>query len=435
MKKENIVNIENLNLEEETITSINLIIDYTVDIEVENEHHYILKNGIISHNSSIYANVASGGLEPVFLFEYIRTVIQPYPPQGLDIPYNIDWAGMTFGLKGERRTEDRPTQEWKWVKEGDENMLKTEFNGVTYKFDRGRGLLKESPVKDYGVKFLENHGEWDPTAPWASNINNLKIDEHINTMKVISRYIDSAMSKTINLPNDYKFEDFKNVYLELYKSGTIKGGTTYRAGTMATVIKKKEEDEIVPFGENNVPKRPKVLDCDVVRFTNKGEKWIGFIGLLKNMPYEVFTGLAESFVIPPWVEKGQIRKEKVKNKQGELVSRYDFIYVDKEGYEVIMTGLNRSFAREYWNIGKMTSALLRHHIHLPSVVGIIESLNLDGDTMGTWKKGMTRMLKKYIKEEPIINKDNVVCPLCGSTNLLYKEGCVSCGDCEWEKCN
>ena len=378
-------------------------------------------------NSSIFANVASGGLEPVFLFEYVRTVIQPYAPDGLELPQNIDWVGLSFGMPGK---DGKPNQDWKWIKEGDENMLKTEFNGVIFKFDKGRGILKESVVKDYGVRFLEQRGEWNPTAEWAANINNLKIEEHINTMKVISKYIDSSMSKTINLPNDYKFEDFKNVYVDLYKSGTIKGGTTYRAGTMATVIKKKEEDEVQSV-ENNVPKRPKVLDCDVVRFTNKGEKWIGFIGLLKG-PYEVFTGLAESFVIPNWVEKGQIRKEKVKNKDGVLVSRYDFVYKDKEDYEVIMTGLNRSFAREYWNIGKMTSALLRHHIHLPSVIEILESLNLDGDVMGTWKKGMTRMLKRYVKDDQ--GKDDT-CHSCGSINLVYKEGCVNCLDCGWSKCS
>jgi ribonucleoside-diphosphate reductase alpha chain len=373
-------------------------------------------------NSSILANVASGGLEPVFLFEYIRTVIQPYAPDGMDVPKNVDWANLSFSSNND----------WKWVKEGDENMLKIEYKGDVYKFDRGRGILKESVVKDYGVRFLEQRGEWDPNAEWAANINNLRIEEHIGTMKVISKYIDSSMSKTINLPQDYKFEDFKHVYTELFKSGTIKGGTTYRAGTMATVIKKKEEETQVVL-ENNAPKRPVKLNCDVIRFTNKGEKWIGFVGLDwrdETKPYEIFTGSAESFVVPGWVEKGIIKKEKIKNKEGVIVSRYDFIYADKEGYEVIMTGLNRAFQREYWNIGKMTSALLRHRIHLPSVIGIIDSLNLDGDVMGTWKKGITRMLKRYVKVED----GSATCDNCGSTNLLFKENCISCLDCNWQKC-
>jgi ribonucleoside-diphosphate reductase alpha chain len=225
-----------------------------------------------------------------------------------------------------------------------------------------------------------------------------------------------------------------SVYEEGWRSG-CKGMTVYRENSRSGVLvsKTKEETSNAVLAENNAPKRPKVLECDILRFTNKGEKWIGFIGLNKTLPYEIFTGLAESFIIPNWVEKGMIRKEKIKDKNNELVSRYDFIYTDKEGYEVIMTGLNRAFDREYWNIGKMTSALLRHHVHMPSVIRIIESLKLDGDVMGTWKKGMIRMLKKYVKDDS--EKGEGTCKGCGSHNLIYKEGCVNCLDCGWSKCS
>lgn len=378
-------------------------------------------------NSSVLSNVVSGGLEPVFLFEYIRTVIQSFPPEGLQLPQNIDWAGLSFVHDSEPK--------WEWIKEGDENMLKTVFDGNVYKMDKGRGLLKESHVIDYGVRHLEEIGEWDANAEWAANINSLKIDEHVETMKVMSKYIDSSMSKTINIANDYLYEDFKNVYLEIYKSGTIKGGTTYRAGTMATVLKEKEtKSETVAV--NNVPKRPVLLECDVIRFTSKGNKWVGFVGLDwrdSTWPYEIFTGLADDFVIPSYVDKGQIRKEKIKDHEDNMISRYDFIYHDKDGFKVTMQGLNRAFDREFWNVGKLLSGLLRHHIHLPSVIKIIDSLKLDGDTLGTWKKGVTRILKRYIKEGEMPIEDDQ-CPNCGGKNLVHKEGCVACNDCQWSKC-
>lgn len=378
-------------------------------------------------NSSVLSNVVSGGLEPVFLFEYIRTVIQPFPPDGMILPKNIDFDNKTF----------TPSDDiiWEWVKEGDENMLKTIFNDSVYKVDRGRGILKESLVIDYGVRYLEELGEWDPNAEWAVNINSLKIDEHVETMKVMSKFIDSSMSKTINISNDYPYEAFKHVYLDLYQSGTIKGGTTYRAGTMATVLKEKETKPEIPI--NNVPKRKETLECDVVRFTSKGDKWIGFVGLdwrVPNWPYELFTGKADDFVIPNYIDKGKIKKVKIEDKKtGEEISRYDFIYNDKDDFEVTMQGLNRAFDREFWNVGKLLSGLLRHYIHLPSTIKIIRSLKLDGDTLGTWKMGVTRILKRYIKdgEMPV---DLDTCPNCGSKNLIHKEGCVSCGDCQWSKC-
>ena len=383
-------------------------------------------------NSSVLSNVVSGGLEPVFLFEYIRTVIQPFPPDGMKLPKNIDFDSKNFESVNE--------QEWTWIKEGDENMLKTIFEDSVYKIDRGRGLVKESHVIDYGVRYLEELNEWDDKADYAVNINNLKIEEHIDTMKVMSKFIDSSMSKTINISNDYPYEDFKNVYLQLYQSGTIKGGTTYRAGTMATVLKEKEKKEEEKKKDGgvlkNVPRRPEILECDVIRFVSKGEKWIGFVGLDKEnpeLPYELFTGSLETFLVPNYVDKGKIKKVKIKDKEGNFVSRYDLIFNDKDGFEVTMQGVNRAFDREFWNVGKLVSALLRHQLHLPSVIKIIESLKLDGDTMGTWKKGVIRILKRYINDgDKVVTNDS--CPSCGGTNLVHKEGCVSCLDCSWSKC-
>lgn len=381
-------------------------------------------------NSSVLSNVVSGGLEPVFLFEYIRTVIQSFPPEGLKVPKVIDFENKSF---------ESVEQDWTWIKEGDENMLRTEYNGDVYKIDRGRGLVKESHVIDYGVRYLEEVGEWDDKADWAVNISSLKIEEHIETMKVMSKFIDSSMSKTINITNDYPYEDFKHVYFELWKSGTIKGGTTYRAGTMATVLKEKDnkeekkDEEMVGGVLKNVPKRPELLDCDVVRFVSKGEKWIGFVGLNpKNpeLPYEIFTGPVDHFLVPNYVEKGKIKKVKIEDKDGNPVSRYDFIYSDRDGFEVTMQAVNRAFNREFWNVGKLVSALLRHQFHLPSVIKIIESLKLDGDTLGTWKKGVIRILKKYIKDEKVSD----LCPSCGGNNLIRNEGCLSCLDCNWSKC-
>lgn len=379
-------------------------------------------------NSSIFANVVSGGLEPVFLFEYIRTIIQSYPPDGLVLPINIDFESKLC----------ENNQYWEWIKEGDENMLKTNFNGDVYKIDKGRGLLKENSVIDYGVRYLQERNDWNDKSEYAVNISNLTIDEHINTMKIMSKYIDSSMSKTINLPNDYSYDNFKNVYMNVYKSGTIKGCTTYRAGTMSSVLKDKEKPEKSEKNEiviNNVSKRPVTLECDVIRFTSKGTKWVGFVGLDSkdnSWPYEIFTGLLDNFMIPNYVEKGIIKKEKIEV-DGEIVSRYDFMYRDKDGFEVIMQGLNRAFNREFWNVGKLLSGLLRHHIHLPSVIKIVDSLKLDGDTIGTWKRGVSRILKKYVKDAEILNGE--ICQGCGSKKLIHKEGCISCLDCNWSKCS
>jgi ribonucleoside-diphosphate reductase alpha chain len=183
----------------------------------------------------------------------MRTSMMPQPPEGLHLPTNIDWINKKATMNG---------TVWHWKKEGDENLLYTLFNESTWKMDKSRGLLRETEVIDYAVHFLRKRGEWDPDAEWVTTVSSLSIDEHIKTMEVFSKYIDSSMSKTVNLPKDYRFNAFKKLYIDAYETGTIKGVTTYREGTMAYVLSNIDKPaEIVP--SRGAPPRPKKLPCDI----------------------------------------------------------------------------------------------------------------------------------------------------------------------------
>ena len=402
-----IVNIENLNLIEETIISINLISDYTVDIEVENDHHYILENGIISHNSSIFCNNVSGGLEPLFMPKYVRTSIMPYTPEGLERPKNIDWENKTY----------ESTTNWTWIKEGDESLLKTDFEGYVWKFDKSRGLLRETVVMDYAVRFLESKNEWNPKADWAATTTELDIHEHIDTMAIISKYIDSAMSKTINLPNDYQFEDFKHLYMDMYNTGTIKGGTTYRAGTMTSVLSDSStNEESVKIIKTDAPKRPKVLTCDINHLTVSGDKWIVIVGLLEKEPYEVFAFKKKSINLSDRIKEGKL----IKIKSGRYDLELDGFTLEniKEHFE---TTDHEAFTR-------MISTSLRHGADINF---IYEQLNKSTGTIVSFSKAIARTLKKYIKDG-VVSK--LTCESCGGT-LVMQEGCYVCMDCGGSKCS
>lgn len=280
--------------------------------------------------------------------------------------------------------------------------------------------------------WMEITGETDLTkCPYhGSTAPEIDWEKRIELQAVVQKYTTHSISSTINLANDVSVDKVGQIYLEAWKSG-LKGITVYRDGSRTGVLlstdKKAESSDIQ---ETQPPKRPKVLDAEIVRFMNHDEKWIAVVGMINKKPYEVFTGRAEeSFSIPAWLEKGWV----IKNKSESGIKRYDFQYMDKDGYKVTIEGLSRSFNKEYWNYAKLISGVLRHGMPLPHVVNLIENLNLYNESINTWKTGVERALKKYIPDgtQAVDHK----CGDCGMQDgLIYEEGCVKCKNCGSSKC-
>jgi ribonucleoside-diphosphate reductase alpha chain len=246
----------------------------------------------------------------------------------------------------------------------------------------------------------------------------------------IQKWVDHSISVTVNLPAEATEELVSDVYLTAWESG-CKGMTIYRDGSRSGVLISNDtkKEEVNEFQETKAPPRPKELEVEVVRFMNEDEKWIAFVGLINNKPYEIFTGKSSDFYIPDYVKKGWV----IRNKDNENVSaRYDFEYEDNYGYRVTHRGLSRSFKKEYWNYAKLISGILRHGMPLPYVVELIDNLSFDNDSITTWKNGVLRGLKKFI---PDGTQTGHSCPECKDKNtIIYKEGCMTCTSCGYSKC-
>src|SRR3989338_1308683 len=362
-------------------------------------------------NSSIFANNVSGGLEPIFMSEYTRTVVQPYGPIGLGLPKEIKWDMKTFSISG-------PETKWEWVKEGGENVLVTTFEGNVWKYDQSRGLLKESRVRDYAVRFHERNNTWNPDADWAATTYNLTIDDHVKTMATLSKYIDSAMSKTVNIPESYPYDDFKRLYFDVYKSGTIKGCTSYREGTMTSVLSAGSSADLTL--EKGIPRtkaiaRPKSLDCDIHHMTSAGKKWVVIVGLLDSDPYEVFALKPNSLHLP------------VKLKNGKLVKEKSGLYNLETEDGWILKDIREFFeSDEQEALTRMISTALRH---CADIEFIVSQLIKSEGTITSFAKAIARTLKTYITEIKSIK-----CTSCHSSNVKLQEGCFTCVDCGSSKC-
>ncbi len=245
----------------------------------------------------------------------------------------------------------------------------------------------------------------------------------------VQKWVDHSISVTINLPNDVPEELVGKLYLEAWKVG-CKGVTVYRDGSRSGVLIANEpeaEETLIHFPT----KRPQVLEADIVRFQNNKEKWIAFMGLIDEKPYEIFTGLADDedgILLPRWVEDGLI----IKNRNEDGTSRYDFQYKNKRGYKTTIEGLSHKFNPEFWNYAKLISSTLRHGMPIEKVVDLINSLQLEGESLNTWKNGVARALKRFVEDGTMAKGQK--CDNCKSTNLIYQEGCLTCTDCGSSKC-
>ncbi len=249
----------------------------------------------------------------------------------------------------------------------------------------------------------------------------------------VQKWVDHSISVTVNVPNDTKEELIGTIYETAWKVG-CKGMTVYRDGSRAGVLvnndkKEKKKEDADEFRETRAPHRPDRLEADIVRFQNDHEKWVAVVGILNGRPYEIFTGVAEDFWIPSWVQKGWI----VKSRPDGVSSRYDFQFQDRQGYKITIEGLSRSFNKEYWNYAKLISGILRHGMPLPFVVNIISKLHFEVDSINTWKNGVERALKKFIPDGTKAAEH--ACPKCNDQNgLVYQEGCLVCKSCGYSKC-
>ena len=273
---------------------------------------------------------------------------------------------------------------------------------------------------------------------YKSTSNDVDWLSKVKMQGAIQKWIDHSISVTINVPNDATEDLVDQLYRTAWEEG-CKGVTVYRDGSRSGVLisnetkkeEKSEEDASANVSTVFTSKRPQVLEADIVRFQNNKEKWIAFIGILDDRPYEIFTGLSDDedgILIPRWVTEGNI----IKNRNEDDTSRYDFQYKNLRGYKTTIEGLSHKFDPEYWNYAKLISGTLRHGMPIQNIVDLINSLQLNTESINTWKNGVARALKKYVPDGTEIAGQK--CSNCSSTQLMYQEGCLTCKNCGSSKC-
>lgn len=362
-------------------------------------------------NTSILANVVSGGMEPLFMPEYVRTVIVPVIPAEIKDVTPKYMEGVF-----------EETSLFKWAKEGDEDILRgVTADGTVYKIDRNRGLTKEVLCEDYGVRFLKAQGEWDPQADYAVTTTELSVEDHVSDLKGFARWTDSACSKTCNIPHDYPFEEFKNLYLDVYNTGVIKGFTTYRAGTMTSVLAAKDEKNADSSDEEIIledVKLPDSLPATLKTIRSEGRKW--YLTVINN---EAQTRPVAIFVQTNAAEKSITANDAVER----LLELAEHKQIPEAHIEAVTKKIHRD--DNATKICRMISLNLRHGVLIKNIVATLDKVDCFA---GSFVFHIRKYLASFIKDGEKVEHEK--CMECGSDQIVYQEGCKICRSCGSSKC-
>lgn len=251
------------------------------------------------------------------------------------------------------------------------------------------------------------------SSPWyKSTANDIDWKRRVEIQSILQRYTTNAISSTINLPSTVSYQEVSDIYMHGWKKG-LKGQTIYVDGSRSGVLVTETSKSRDSFEYIDAVKRPRELHCKTHVTTLNGEKYNVFVGLMDGKPYEIF-------VTNYFTKEDDLIIKKIKK------GRYDLI---KNG-ETYSEDITTEMSDEQEAVTRLVSTSLRHGADIKFIV---EQLNKtsEGNMFG-FTRGLARVLKKYIPDGA---KSTVLCNDCGSSNVIFEEGCNKCLDCGSSKCS
>ncbi|MBU2991868.1 adenosylcobalamin-dependent ribonucleoside-diphosphate reductase [Octadecabacter sp. 1_MG-2023] len=289
------------------------------------------------------------------------------------------------------------------------------------------GSRTEEEVVDYAVKMWRDlHGDVE-LPDYFVNAQTLPALEHVRMQAAAQKWVDSSISKTINVPEDIDFQSFKDVYMEAWDSG-CKGCTTYRPNDVTGSVLSVAED----------PKPEVIADQnagDVIYMTEPLDR----PGELTGQTYKL-----------KWPDSEHAIYITVNDIQHQGQSRPFEVFINSKNMEhfawtvaltrmisaVFRRGGDVSFVVEElkavfdprggaWMQGKYVPSILA------AIGGVIEKHMVSTGFLAG--EGMGLKSDPHADVVPMTPKGNA-CPSCGQYTLRMVEGCMTCSDCGHSKC-
>lgn len=345
------------------------------------------------------------------------------------LPENIKTSIKKYGIYNSRLLTIAPTGTTSLIMNNCSSGIEPIFCAKYYrKVKQDDGSETQEPVTDYAVWLYENmFGEEGGLPEYFETVDSLTAKDHLEIQTIVQEYIDASVSKTINLPKDYPFEDFKDLYFEAWQN-KLKGTTTYipneiRGSVLSTEDKKEQIDffEIWKDHEKgDVIKESVSLPSEYpmrgFKITSEGRKWyvhVSFKDKAKTRPFALFVHTNHT--------------EKQINAHNTIAALEEL--AKQEGIETSIIEDNTRKSNNQSNVVKITRAigmLLRHNVKIEKIVNELDDLDIPINSL-------IYRLKVFLANYMVDTATGVKCPEC-ETELQMIEGCKTCPACFWSKC-
>ena len=312
---------------------------------------------------------------------------------------------------------------------------------------RRRLLLPSGEAEEHEVvnrayaAFRTMFGEETALPDYFVDAQSLTPDAHLKVQAAAQAYIDSSISKTINLPEDTSFEAFKDLYLQAYQMG-CKGCTTYRPNPVTGAVLSTGQDGAETTGHQTLPAAVPVEGGDVVHLTrplDRPEALEGRTYKLKwpesdHAIYITLNDLLEGDRRRPF--EVFINSKNMEHYAWTVALTRMISAVFRRGGDVafVVEELKAVFDPRggYWMEGKYVPSLLA------AIGGVIEQHMIEiGFLTPEGGSVMSAQAEKRVAAERVQVGDRPPgrqCPKCLSPGLIRQEGCDTCPSCGWSKC-
>ncbi len=291
------------------------------------------------------------------------------------------------------------------------------------------GSRTEEEVVDYAVNLWREKNGDGPLPDHFTNAQTLTPAEHVKMQAAAQKWVDSSISKTINMPADIDFEAFKDVYMQAFETG-CKGCTTYRPNAVTGSVLSVGETE------DRAPEVAQAADGDVIYLSEPLDR-----------PQEL---------------EGSTYKLKWPDSEHAIYITINDIIVGgrRQPFEVFINSKNMEHFAWTVALTRMISAVFRRG---GDVSFVVEELKAVFDPRGgAWMQGkyvpsilaaIGGVIERHLiaigmidgegmglKSDPhaaVVNLDaprGSSCPNCGQFDMRMSEGCLTCGSCGYSKC-